>query len=677
MKQKIWNILLMLVLFGFYVSQVQATFNFFTDGEINDGDVYSGVGIWNDATVDMYGGIVNGDIGVNDQSTFNLWGGSATEIYNGSVVNIYGGEVVFHIRVGDASMVNIYGGSITGDIAVWQSGTLNIYGGNLDLVSPSISFWDPSGLSAVNIYGYGFNYDPDTYVLTGFLADDNPFSIYGIDEEEYSRFNLVPEPPKTYYVDAVDGNDNNDGLSPQTAFATIQKAIDSAFDGDTVLVADGNYTGPGNRDIDFLGKPITVRSESGPENCIVDCNGSEAEPHRGFHFISGEDANSVLDGLTVTNGCAYGGGGIFCKFSDPIIANCMINGNAAKYGGGICCWWDSSPTITNCTITRNSVERGGGGIFYDGCKYGDKLIIANCNIGMNTASAGGGICGMSYKGNIIITNCTITGNSAQLFGGGIDNHSGSKITNCVFSGNSARQGGGIVNHLFARPTLTNCILSINLPQQILDYEKTASVTYSNIQGGWAGEGNIDADPCFVEPGYWDANDTPDDVNDDFWVEGDYYLLPDSLCIDAGNPDYLPEPDETDIDGNPRVIDGRIDMGAYETNYIQAAMKLTPQALNCNSKGKYVKAHLTLPEGFLPEDVDVNEPAIAEPMGAESEYIKVLGSKDGPVRLEIAFDRETFCDSVTETGEVEITVIGSLTTGQYFYATDTIKIKPRR
>jgi len=94
-------------------------------------------------------------------------------------------------------------------------------------------------------------------------------------------------------------------------------------------------------------------------------------------------------------------------------------------------------------------------------------------------------------------------------------------------------------------------------------------------------------------------------------------------------------------------------------------------------GNLVKAHLTLPEGFLPEDVDVNEPAVAEPMNAYSEYIKVIGNDDGPVRLEICFDREAFCAQITETGEVEITVIGSLTTSRYSYATDTIKIKPRR
>ncbi|MHC4498920.1 MAG: choice-of-anchor Q domain-containing protein [Planctomycetota bacterium] len=101
------------------------------------------------------------------------------------------------------------------------------------------------------------------------------------------------------------------------------------------------------------------------------------------------------------------------------------------------------------------------------------------------------------------------------------------------------------------------------------------ITYCDVEGGWRGEGNIDADPCFVEPEYWaDVNDPniivePNDPNA-VWVEGDYHLLISSPCINAGDPDYIAEPNETDLDGLPRVIGGRIDMGAYEFNHIPVA-----------------------------------------------------------------------------------------------------------
>ncbi|MHC4575190.1 MAG: choice-of-anchor Q domain-containing protein, partial [Planctomycetota bacterium] len=83
-----------------------------------------------------------------------------------------------------------------------------------------------------------------------------------------------------------------------------------------------------------------------------------------------------------------------------------------------------------------------------------------------------------------------------------------------------------------------------------------------MQGRWRGEGNIDWDPCFVRSG-WDANGTPDYLWDDFWVGGDYHLRADSPCINAGDPCYVVGPNETDIEGRPRVICGLIDMGAYE------------------------------------------------------------------------------------------------------------------
>jgi len=317
----------------------------------------------------------------------------------------------------------------------------------------------------------------------------------------------------------------------------------------------------------------------------------------------------------------------------------------AESGGGISCW-ESSPTITNCTITGNSADHGGG---------------IDC-----------------YNSSPTITNCTITANSAEWDGGGIYSvrHSSPYITNCTIIGNKAERGGGI-GISESSPTITNCILWDNTDSEIYG---SPIVTYSDIKGGFPGQGNIDADPYFVEPGYWDANYTPDDVNDDFWLDGDYHLLPYSFCIDAGDPNYVAEPNETDLDGNPRIVDGDndgnsvVDMGAYEyfVPPIAFPMKFTPQALNPGSQGRWVKAHFVLPDGFAIEDVDVNIPATIEPLGIESEYINIFINEDSLVELEIGFDRADFC-SGGDYGPAEVTVVGRLTSGQYFYGTDTIRI----
>ncbi|MHC4489872.1 MAG: right-handed parallel beta-helix repeat-containing protein, partial [Planctomycetota bacterium] len=312
-------------------------------------------------------------------------------------------------------------------------------------------------------------------------------------------------------------------------------------------MADGTYTGVGNQDIDFLGKAITLRSENGPENCIIDCNGSETENHRGFYFHSGEDHNSVVCGFAITNGYAEYGGGIYCWVSSPMLINCTFREN-------------STPTID--ITTPEDLEACGGAM----CNYENSSpILSNCTFRNNSAIGGGGI--VNYRGcNPMLTNCIFQDNWAD-FGSGILNYlSSPTLTNCTFSSNDATWGSGMLNLQISSPTLTNCILWDG-GDEIQNYSSTITITYSDVQGGstgvyvdpnstlnW-GVGNIDIDPCFADPnngdyhlksqaGRWDANS-------ESWVK-DYVSSP---CIDAGNPG-CPEANEPAPNGNRR------NMGAY-------------------------------------------------------------------------------------------------------------------
>ncbi len=370
-------------------------------------------------------------------------------------------------------------------------------------------------------------------------------------------------------------------ITQDTWHATIQAAIGAAGSGDIVEIADGTYTGAGNKDLDFGGKAITVRSASGDQAlCIIDCEGSG----RGFDFHSGEGPDSVVEGLTVRNGYAARGGGVYCEWSSsPTLTNCTISGNAAAgyygEGGAVYCYY-SSPTLTNCTISGNLAYDDGGGVF---C-YSSSPTLTNCTISGNSAAGdGGGVyccygsptltnctitrsVGDHYGGGVYcdrsyptLTNCTISGNSTSVAycgGGGVYCSGGSPtLMNCTISGNSAYYGGGVYCSA-SNPTLTNCILWNDTPQEIHALSGSPAVTYSDVEGGWTGTGNIDADPLFVDP-----NGPDGDPNT--WEDNDYHLSPNSPCINAGDPNYVVNPNyPTDMDGEPRV-NGTVDMGADE------------------------------------------------------------------------------------------------------------------
>ena len=301
-------------------------------------------------------------------------------------------------------------------------------------------------------------------------------------------------------------------------YYSIQTAIEHAANGDTVIVRPGIY----QENIDFLGKAITVESEQGAAVTTIDAPTGV----RPVTFANYETSESILDGFTLTGGLTSPGGGIYCGGScAPTITNNTIVDNTANIawfggiGGGIYCDSYSSPIIINNTISENTAHGDGGGIY---CSNGCTAIIANNTISENDAhESGGAICVHGGNTTLTITNHTISRNSASDFGDGI-----------YCDGSTA--------------TVSNTILWDNgaSGQEIYVSSGNVSVTYCDVKGGWPGTGNIDADPLFVEP-----------------TNGDYHITLPSPCRDAGDNTLVAETE--DFEGDPRIADDVVDMGADE------------------------------------------------------------------------------------------------------------------
>jgi len=345
---------------------------------------------------------------------------------------------------------------------------------------------------------------------------------------------------RIFYVNG-DGNE----LHVPSEYETIQAAIDDCNEGDTVVIAPGTYKGVGNRDLDFTGKATTVRSIY-PDNpavvaaTIIDCQGSQSTPNRGFHFLNNEDANSVLDGLTIINGYESFGGAILCRNSSPSIINCNFVNNYASVGGGVIeNEYDSNPTLINCTFRDNSANNYGGAIRnHTSCP-----ILINCLVINNSTNFGGAMQNENSSSKPTLINCTFSGNSANSWGGGIFNAGISPaaspvLTNCIFWENS--DGGGMDE-----------LAQIHGGSPVINYSCIQGWT-----GGFGGSGNIGSDPFFTDVNNPDSN---------LW---NLHLKPDSPCIDEGNKSAASSA-ATDLDGHPRIIDGDcddsavVDMGVYE------------------------------------------------------------------------------------------------------------------
>lgn len=289
---------------------------------------------------------------------------------------------------------------------------------------------------------------------------------------------------------------------------TIEDAVGDVADGGTIELTDGTFTGTGNKNIDFQGKTITVRSQSGnPDACIIDCEGDG----RAFYLHNSEGPDSVISGLTIKNGNASDGAGIFCNGASPTITNCkFINNTASNAGGGIlvnranpkisdcvfsgnhAVWggggmhnYYANPQVSGCDFDENTCEYWGGGIHNDYTNGGLNPSITDCTFTNNTSDQYGGGMYNRRSASPTVMGCTFVDNTAGLGGAGMYNRTGGSpsVTACYFFGNQATNcGGGIYNRDDSSPAVTNCMFTGNTAEQYgagMHNRETASPTVMN------------------------------------------------------------------------------------------------------------------------------------------------------------------------------------------------------
>ena len=272
--------------------------------------------------------------------------------------------------------------------------------------------------------------------------------------------------------------------------------------------------------------------------------------HGGGGIYNNTDCRSILTDCSFIGNAARFGGGMYNLQSAPELVSCTFNENTANEGGGgISNFEGSSPKLTKCVFAGNLADINGGAIV----NHDDRPVFVDCTFTRNRAGNVGGAMTFSTRSCPRLECCILNENSSAQSGGAMFIWEDCKpvLINCTFTGNSSlTTGGGLFIGNNSSATLTSCVLWGDKPDELCLDASRIVATYSNIRRAdrqpWPGLGNINADPLFTDP-----------------KSSDFHLLPDSPCVNAGDPNYAVTPDATDIDGEPRIMGGRVDMGADE------------------------------------------------------------------------------------------------------------------
>ena len=419
--------------------------------------------------------------------------------------------------------------------------------------------------------------------------------------------------PSVRYVNVSNSTPSSPYLSWSSAATNIQDAINASIARDRIIVTDGVYQTGGETVNGFaltnrvvINDAITVESVNGPATTVIQGNGAM----RCAYLAN----NAALIGFTLTNGAARissdqtndkSGGGVFCESTNCLVINCLVISNWAEISGG----GAYSGTLSNCTLANNTALSAGGaalgilincslsnniatyGAGAESCTLNNCTLSHNMGLGLPPYPRNAGYGGGVYGGTL--NNCLIVGNSAGFVGGGVYADDGNPITlnNCTINNNTAGLGGGVYNRVagFSNCILSNCLVAFNSAARygggaydsslvnctvtantaaagggIYDSTAQNSILYYNTNGDvYPNSVQYPLNYCCTSVlvpnnSFHDITNTPLFVN---LAGGDFHLQPNSPCINSGNNAYVNS--AIDLDGNPRIVGGTVDIGAYE------------------------------------------------------------------------------------------------------------------